>query len=71
MEVIITNIDFEYVEFMSMRENYIEYSTAFVSFDIFKNGNKLSGKTEVPFEQYKKMNHDELTSHIKELFTVA
>ncbi|PHD38273.1 hypothetical protein [Bacillus toyonensis] len=72
MEVVITNINFEHVEVVHMGEKYglienIEFSTTFVSFDVFKKGNKLSGETKIPFEQYKKMNYEELTEHLKEL----
>lgn len=73
MEIIITNIDFESNEVIYMRDNNrvlndIDLTVANVSFYMYKNMNKLTGGHIIPFEQYRKMNHDELIEHIKETF---
>lgn len=72
MEIVITNIGFEHNEVICMRDinrvsNDIEFSTIYISFDMLKNGKKLNGNHEMSFEKYRKMNHDDLTEHIKGL----
>lgn len=76
VEVIITNIGIESNETIHMSYNNrmlndIDLTVANVSFYMYKNGNKLNGEHSIPFEQYRKMNHDELIEHIKEVFAVA
>ncbi|PGR97602.1 hypothetical protein [Bacillus thuringiensis] len=73
MEVIITNIGIESNEIIYMSDNNkmlddIDLTVANVSFDMYKNGNRLNGEHSIPFEKYRKMNHDELIEHIKETF---
>ncbi|MBM6648980.1 hypothetical protein [Bacillus sp. RIT 809] len=48
--------------------NDIDLAVANISFYMYKNRNKLTGEHSIPFEQYRKMNHDELIEHIKETF---
>jgi len=74
--VIITNIDFEsdeiiHVSYNDRVLNGIDLNVVNVSFYMYKNGNRLNGEHSIPFEQYRKMNHDEIIEHIKEVFTVA
>ncbi|MCC2441986.1 hypothetical protein [Bacillus paranthracis] len=76
MEVIITNISIESNEVIFMSDsnkilNDIDLNVANVSFYMYKNGNRLNGEHSIPFEQYRKMNHNEIIEHIKEVFTVA
>ncbi|MCU5352495.1 hypothetical protein OCA07_19905 [Bacillus cereus] len=73
MEVIIADISIDQTEVYSGdRLDYVDLSTVKISFYImgYKSG-RLSGEHEMPFERYRKMTHDELTDHIKEVFTVA
>lgn len=71
MKIVITNIDFDHVDVVCMSDDKRclidtdNVSAAIVHFDVFKKGNKLSGITKVPFEQYMKMNHEELTGYIE------
>ncbi|PHC14385.1 hypothetical protein [Bacillus toyonensis] len=74
MEVIITDIGIDQTEVYHGNElNYVDLSVAKISFyiQIYKSGERLSGEHEMSFEKYRKMTHDELAEHIKEVFAVA
>lgn len=74
MEVIITDIGIDQTEvYRGGVLDCVDLSVVKISFyiQVYKSGKRLSGEHEMSFEKYRKMTHDELTEHIKEVFAVV